>query len=130
MKTGLLLLCAVFTFFSCSQKNSNDISGSWQLPFHSEQSKVHLTLYFHDNNNFNLEAFEGAVTIRVEGTYFLKGDTFLIKDRIHEPHQICDYSDTGKYTYRRNKDSLFFRAIYDKCEKRKFVLSSGLVLRK
>ncbi|MBL7736431.1 MAG: hypothetical protein JNL51_13305 [Chitinophagaceae bacterium] len=61
------------------------------------------------------------------GGYKIMQDTLVIWDDLEKPIILCNYSDTGYYTFSREASSLSFKVISDACERRKLTLEIGLI---
>jgi hypothetical protein len=123
-----VVLLLIYGFICCNNSaKSNPLVGKWRSARVKKGNKVDFSLDFWNDYNFKVKAYGGPAIIEVSGVYNVKNDTLMIKDNHHEPVQICNYSDTGIYTFTRSNDSLFFKVIEDKCERRKFTLTIGLV---
>lgn len=136
MKDILSILFVIVIFFgmimSCeSPLNShNPLVGKWTSLWDKESGnlKIDFALNFEENKSFHLVALgKGQISPqRVSGNYKITRDTILICDITEEPNQLCNYGDTGVYTFRLKNDTMFFKVIKDLCERRKLTLEIGL----
>lgn len=129
----ILVLCTIiFTNISCRTPDDldNPVLGKWNsLWSRSPNKSINFNIRYESNNSFFVEAFAGEQTQpqRISGNYKINRDTLIIWDVLEEPLQLCSYTDSGKYTFKRSNDTLFFKVIIDRCERRKLTLEMGLV---
>ncbi len=107
----------------------NPVLGKWKsLWIGSPDKSFDFNVSFESNNTFHIEVFGGEQTkpMTIFGNYKVNRDTFIVLDKISEPH-VCNYTDTGRYTFIERNDTLFFKVIRDLCERRKLTLEKGLI---
>ena len=122
----------IFLMFTCDNTDhaDNPMLGKWKSLFAGSGNKrIGFSISFNQNNTFHVEAFGGGQTQpqKISGTYNIRHDTMTIADKLDEPVQVCNYADTGKYTFIQHGDTMLFKIIEDNCESRKLTFEIGII---
>ncbi len=121
---GLLLIFIFCNRCSNGTSKHNPIEGKWKS---LADNTMDFRLSFDENNLYSTDVQSKEVHFMVKGKYEIHQDTLFIRDTLNTPLVLCNYTDTGSYTFKKSHDTLFFKTIVDNCEKRKFVFEIGLV---
>ncbi|MBX3257867.1 MAG: hypothetical protein KF862_27300 [Chitinophagaceae bacterium] len=105
----LLLSC------DASKQPGNEIYGTWRSLWEDDMT---LQLQLHNDNRFKVTLNRTGQTHTNSGWYTTEGNLFLLKDSVNYPLPVCNLSDTGRYHFEINMDTLRFKAIDDPCERR------------
>ena len=123
-----IILLLTMIIYGCGSKNStannNPLEGKWRS---LAVNSMEFTLTFDENNHYTTEVQSKDVQFTVKGKYAIHGDTLFIRDTLNTPIVLCNYTDTGSYVFKKNKDTILFKPIVDNCEKRKISFEIGLV---
>ena len=121
-----LLIVILFCGNSCSNKtiNKNELEGTWKS---LSMNTMDFNLTFDKNNEYIANMQSKDLLIKASGKYEIHEDTLFIRDILNTPNISCSYNDTGIYIFKKTNDTIFFRPLIDKCEKRKLTFEIGLV---
>lgn len=130
--SNILWVSLSFIPFNCGNPgdSKNHLLGKWESLWAGGQHKsIDFNISFETNYVFHVTAFGVGRTEsqNISGIYWINRDTLTILDKLEEPKQLCSYTDTGRYTFIKRTDTLFFKVIKDECERRKLTLEIGLV---
>lgn len=108
-------------FFACNNAVSKkeNIQGTWQSLW---QKDMTLQLHLDDNNRFKVTLNRTGQLHTNLGWYQAEDNVFMVKDSVDYPLPVCNLSDTGKYSFRLSADTLQFKVMEDKCERRSYAL--------
>ena len=122
-----ITICVALTFFAagCANKNPpvNLFLGKWESLW--KKGGGTLSINFNDNNTFKTVVSRSGQVQLIDGWYKINKDSFFICDTKNSPTQVCNYTDTGCYTFTERNDTLSFKTIIDRCEKRKLTFEIG-----
>lgn len=114
-----LLVLVCFTSCTSNKKNPDKIHGTWQSLWEKD---IKLQLQLNDNGRFKVTLTRTGQVHNNLGWYNIEGDIFIIRDSVDYPLPVCNTADTGKYTFRLYQDTLQFKVVEDKCERRSTAL--------
>ncbi len=133
MRFFLTLLLLIFTLANCNhyQPLHNPLQGKWRSLWEkkSQNLEIELNISFESNYSFHVEVFGVGQSqpIKVKGIYQVHSDTLIILDKIDEPKPMCSYNDIGMYSFTQRGDTLLFKVLEDRCERRKITFEIGLL---
>jgi len=112
-----LIPALLLLFVSCGapKQPSAALQGTWKSLWEEDMT---LQLQLDNNNRFKVTLNRTGQTHTNSGWYTTEGNLFLLKDSINYPLPVCNLSDTGRYHFEINRDTLRFKAINDPCERR------------
>ena len=116
--SALYYICCLM---SCTSHNKKDIGlpGIWQSLWEKD---MHLQLQLDTAHQFKVTLIRTGQTHTNIGWYNIEDNIFLIKDSINYPLPVCNIADTGRYNFSIVNDTLLFKVIDDKCERRSAAL--------
>ncbi|MBX2921781.1 MAG: hypothetical protein KF746_06295 [Chitinophagaceae bacterium] len=79
---------------------------------------MNLQLHLSEDGRFKVTLIRTGQVHNNLGWYSIKDSIFMLRDSIDYPLPVCNIADTGKYTFRLQQDTLQFKIIEDKCERR------------
>lgn len=122
---SFLLVAMSWILSGCESSTtvSNPLSGKWTSKW---QHTLDFKIHFKDNNTFQVKVSGSVQDEEIFGGYKVIKDTLIIWDELERPLVLCNYSDTGFYTFYKRDSSLYFKGIKDACERRKMTLEIGL----
>lgn len=128
IKIRFLLAVILFTSFSCLNNRKSLIEGKWKsLQTKEKAFGIDFEVIFRRDYTFTNRVRGGGQEGIYSGFYTINKDTIKIIDKSDKPVILCNYSDTGIYTFHKKNDTLLFRVIKDLCERRKLTLEIGLL---
>lgn len=83
---------------------------------------MNLQLQLDANNRFKVTLSRTGQVHNNLGWYQAADNIFMIKDSVDYPLPVCNLSDTGKYSFHLSGDTLQFKVMEDKCERRSYAL--------
>ena len=95
------------------------MQGTWQSLWEKDMK---LQLQLGDNGHFKVTLTRTGQVHNNLGWYNIKDGVFMLRDSVYYPLPVCNTADTGKYTYRLHQDTLQFKVVEDKCERRSTAL--------
>ncbi|MBN8788235.1 MAG: hypothetical protein J0I84_14180 [Terrimonas sp.] len=119
--TALFLLFLIGSWAAClhTGKKETTLHGTWQSLW---QKDMTLQLELDAGKQFKVTLNRTDQTHTNIGWYDTEGNTFFIKDSVNYPLPVCNIADTGKYNFSIINDTLYFKVIEDKCERRSAAL--------
>ncbi len=118
--TVVLILSAV-AYCGCDSNTSrtDNIHGTWQSLWEKD---IKLQLQLNDNGRFKVTLTRIGQVHNNLGWYSIEDGIFIIRDSVDYPLPVCNTVDTGKYSFRIHQDTLQFKVVEDKCERRSTAL--------
>lgn len=100
-------------------KNTNQIQGTWQSLWEKD---IKLQLQLNDDGRFKVTLTRTGQVHNNLGWYRIEDGVFMLRDSVDYPLPVCNTVDTGKYTFHLHQDTLQFKVVKDKCERRSAAL--------
>lgn len=111
-------------------KGTNPLLGSWKskASIHDKQ-RLDFNIDFRPDKTFEVvvDVINGEQLLHIKGKYEVRNDTLLICDQIEKPLKLCNYTDTGRYVFKPHNNSVEFRVVEDKCERRRLTFEIGFM---
>ncbi|MGN6420422.1 MAG: hypothetical protein ACTHMC_23135 [Pseudobacter sp.] len=105
----------------CSPNGSSSrkIHGTWLSLW---QKDIRLELTFQENERFKVVLQRTGQVHTNLGWYKAEDGILAIRDSVDYPLPVCNLADTGRYQFQVNNDTLQFKLVDDKCERRSYAL--------